>query len=235
MQAHLGTGRAIRAALAPYGTLVLRSSSRTVGADAASVSIYVNALGADGASAGGASAQPLSLSVSLATWLGAGASVPVASLCRVTQAAARSANLAASPAATCTSGGADAAGWNRLTVSLDGYASAGWDALLLTDVSGRGGTVFVDDVALWHDADADAAQRAWGANTQYCLDRLDSILYGCTVPPSVECCADYAAFNTQGCYCIPAVLDAGGADMQRACLFDPCLLGLSAPLPTTLS
>jgi hypothetical protein len=213
----LGSGRAIRAALAPYGTLVLRSSSRTVGADAASVSLYVNALGADGAAAGGAAAQPLSLSVSLATWLGAGASVPVASLCRVTQAAAGSASLAAAPAATCSAGGGDASGWTRLTVSLDGYASAGWDALLLTDVSGRGGTVFVDDVAVWRQGDAAASQRLWGANTQYCMDRLDSILYGCTVPPSSECCADYAAFNVQGCYCIDEVLVAGGADMQRAC------------------
>ena len=42
LQAHLGTGRAIRAALAPYGTLVLRSSSRAVGADAASVSLFKN-------------------------------------------------------------------------------------------------------------------------------------------------------------------------------------------------
>jgi hypothetical protein len=214
-QAHLGTGRAIRAALAPYGTLVLRSASRAVGTDAARVALYINALG-DAAPR----AAPLALGISIATFLGSGASVPVASLCRVTQ-AAREGALRVSPAVAggaadaCSAGGADAAGWTRVVVSLDGFGLSGWDELQLSDVSGQGGVMHVDDVTLLRVSDV-ASEHVWDGNTQYCLERMDSLLYGCTVPPSLECCADYSAFNAQGCYCIAAVLAQGGADMQLA-------------------
>ena len=212
-QAHLGAGRAVRAALAPYGSLVLRSVTRDVGASAARVSLYVNAGPAPVGDA--PRAAPLALGLSIATSLPGGASAPVASLCRVTQASVGAPALAAAPASDCTAGGADAAGWVRITMSVDGFGGAGWDELQLSDVSGAGGTVYIDDISLLSRADV-AQPGAWDANADFCADRMDSILYGCTLPPSAECCADYAAFNVQRCYCIDAILQRGGADMQRA-------------------
>jgi hypothetical protein len=205
----LGTGRAIRAALAPFGTLVLRSSSRTVGADAAFVALYVNVPPA---------ASPLALGVSLATWLPGGASAPVASLCIVSQSAAGAALVAqpsggAAGADACTAGAPDAAGWTRVAVALDAFAAAGWDELQLSDVTGRGAVVALDDAVLLRAVDV-AARGGWDANAPYCAQRMDGILYGCTVPPSAECCAEYAAFNAQGCYCIAAF--ANDPSMQRA-------------------
>lgn len=164
-----------------------------VSTDAARVALYVNPLGDPGSAT---QAAPLAFSVSIATWLPGGAAMPVASLCTATQ-LARSGPLrvtAPDGGSGCSVSGADANGWQRLEVDVDGFGAADWDELALSDQSGRGGVVFVDSVVLLGAKDI-AQPGPWDANTEYCLDRLDSMLYGCTVPPSSEWCA------AQSCKC----------------------------------
>ena len=212
--AHLGTGRAVRAALAPFGTLVFRSSRRDTATNAARLALYVHPLGPPGSAP---AAAPLALSISIATWLPGGTAMPVASLCTAAQLARGGQLLAAAPdgGPGCAISGPDADGWQRLAVDVDGFGGAGWDEVQVSDVTGRGGVVYLDRIALLSAADV-AQPGAWDANAAYCLDRLDSLQYGCTVPPSAECCADYAAFNAQGCSCIQAVRERGGDDLQLA-------------------
>ena len=212
--AHLGSGRAIRAALAPFGTLVFRSSRRDVSADAAWLALYVNPLGDPGSAP---AAAPLALSISIATWLPGNTAMPVASLCTAAQIARGGQLLAGAPdgGPGCAISGPDADGWQRLAVDVDGFGAAGWDEVQVSDVTGHGGVVYLDRIALLSAADV-AQPGAWDANKNYCLDRYDSLQYGCTVPPSQECCADYSQFNAQGCYCNQSVREQGGDDLQRA-------------------
>ena len=184
--------------------------------DAARLALYINPLG-DPGSAQAQAAPPLALSVSIATWLPGGTAMPVASLCTAAQLARGGELQAAAPdgGPGCAISGPDADGWQRLAVDVDGFGAAGWDELQLSDLTGRGGLVYLDRVVLLRAADV-AQAGAWDANAGYCLDRLDSMLYGCTVPPSAECCADYGRFNAQGCHCIQAVRDRASDDLQRA-------------------
>jgi hypothetical protein len=214
--AHLGTGRAVRAALAPFGTLVFRSSRRDVSASAARMAMYMNPLGDPGSAP---TAATLALSISIATWLpgAGGTAMPVATLCTAAQLARGGQLLAAAPdgGPGCVISGPDTDGWQRLAVDVDGFSAAGWDEVQVSDVTGHGGVVYLDRIALLSAADV-AQPGAWDANTNYCTDRFDSLQYGCTVPPSEECCEDYAQFNAQGCYCIQTVRQNGGDDLQRA-------------------
>jgi len=184
-----------------------------VSAEAVRLALYVNPLGDPGSAP---STTLLALSVSIATWLPGGTAMPVASLCTAAQVARGGQLLAAAPGGGpgCAISGPDADGWQRLTVDVDGFGAAGWDELQLSDLTGRGGLVHLDRIALLSTSAAQPGP--WDANTAYCLDRLDSMLYGCTVPPSSECCDDYGPFNSQGCHCIKTVLDRGGDDLQRA-------------------
>ena len=170
---------------------------------------------------GAAPRAPLALAISIATWLPGGTSAPVATLCSLSQAASGGA-LEALPAirsspgdAGCVAGPPDSEGWVRVSLPLDAFASAGWDSLQLSDTSGRGADLSVDDVVLLTAADL-SAKAAWSANAGWCLESLNNIIFECTVPPSDTCCAFYGEFNAQGCNCVEEVRQTGGADLQLA-------------------
>jgi len=97
------------------------------------------------------------------------------------------------------------------------FNTSGWDTLEFSDTSGRGTTVYIDDLVLIAAADVAVSVVAGNSTlTEQCLSMMQSFLYECTVPPSDSCCATYDSFNSDKCACISDVRMAGGPDLALA-------------------
>ena len=211
---HLGSSAAVLAKLSPYGTAVIRAPSQDAVAPIAEVAFYVS-FGPQPSST-----ATSSLGVSIATWLpGVKPSTsPVATLCSISPSV--SAGVTVTPslgAGTCTASFPDANGWVRVAMDVAAFNTSGWDTLEFSDTSGRGTTVYIDDLVLIAAADVAVSVVAGNSTlTEQCLSMMQSFLYECTVPPSDSCCATYDSFNSDKCACISDVRMAGGPDLALA-------------------